>query len=433
MGRKLDALFGRKNFRTPKLKPLVNLSFSRLVILKNQKQARCSLVRTDIIQLLKLGHHDPALVRVEQLIKDQNMLDVFAMIETYCHLLADRINLIEQEKGCPEELNEAISSLIYASTRCGEFPELVELRSVFTSQYGKEFVARAVELRNNCRVNPKMIQKLSTRQPSLESRLKVLQEIASENDIVLQIEEATPVTEGNIETEQKQHQPKRESSTNSSGSMAGHVFYSFSEDMESLEGSSRKYKDVAEAAEAAFKSAAYAAAAARAAVELSRSQSHDPDDQNSRGTSPIKREVDDRLKDRSDFSESEHELIPSQMVNSDENALGKTDSIEKEIKYDGSDDDETGNEQGIERLPNNEGLDSISAYTFVDEERYKSDDAETPKARDSFFLRSEAGLEEDLEPVNSEYHTERYKIHGAKRINFEKGPSSVRTRRERGS
>lgn len=43
----------------------------------------------------------------------------------------------------------------------------------------------------------------------------------------------------------------------------------------SLEGR-QKYKDVADAAQAAFESAAYAAAAARAAVELSRSESHDP-------------------------------------------------------------------------------------------------------------------------------------------------------------
>lgn len=40
-------------------------------------------------------------------------------------------------------------------------------------------------------------------------------------------------------------------------------------------GPRRKYKDVADAAQAAFESAAYAAAAARAAVELSRSESAD--------------------------------------------------------------------------------------------------------------------------------------------------------------
>lgn len=54
-------------------------------------------------------------------------------------------------------MKEAISSLIYAASRCGEFPELKELRAIFTSRFGKEFAARAIELRNNCGVNTKVI------------------------------------------------------------------------------------------------------------------------------------------------------------------------------------------------------------------------------------------------------------------------------------
>lgn len=38
-----------------------------------------------------------------------------------------------------------------------------------------------------------------------------------------------------------------------------------------------KYKDIAGATQAAFESAAYATTIAKAAVELSRSNSHDPD------------------------------------------------------------------------------------------------------------------------------------------------------------
>lgn len=57
---------------------------------------------------------------------------------------------------CPDELEEAISGIIYAASRCGDFPELQEIRAVFTSRYGKEFADRAVELRNNCRVNHKV-------------------------------------------------------------------------------------------------------------------------------------------------------------------------------------------------------------------------------------------------------------------------------------
>lgn len=44
----------------------------------------------------------------------------------------------------------------------------------------------------------------------------------------------------------------------------------------------QKYKDVADAAQAAFESAAYAAAAARAAVELYRSEPRSPHDHNVR-------------------------------------------------------------------------------------------------------------------------------------------------------
>lgn len=56
-------------------------------------------------------------------------------------------------------MKEAIAGLLYAASRCGEFPELQEIRAVFTSHYGKEFTARAVELRNNCGVSPTVITK----------------------------------------------------------------------------------------------------------------------------------------------------------------------------------------------------------------------------------------------------------------------------------
>lgn len=37
-------------------------------------------------------------LQVEHVIKEQNMLDVFVMIESYCNLLIERVNLIEQER-----------------------------------------------------------------------------------------------------------------------------------------------------------------------------------------------------------------------------------------------------------------------------------------------------------------------------------------------
>ncbi|GAA0187253.1 hypothetical protein LIER_34541 [Lithospermum erythrorhizon] len=295
MGKKLDALLGRR-FKTKKFISIINHAISRLVVLKNQHQSRCSVAMSDVTQILKLGHHERALLRAEQVVKEQSIFDVFHMIEIYCYLLVERVSLLEHAKECPDELKEAISSLIYTATRCGEFPELQDLCSVFSSRFGKEFVDRAAELRNNCGVSPKIIQKLSTRMHTIESRVKVVREIAMENNIPLQIEEDGSSVhlekQGKVEAdEKKENQP--ETTTNSTTSPAESPEPLFDkannapEDVNILDRMSDarkmkgKYKDVAHAAQAAFESAAHAAVAARAAVELSWFDSHDPDDKKS--------------------------------------------------------------------------------------------------------------------------------------------------------
>ncbi|GFZ18955.1 hypothetical protein Acr_27g0006940 [Actinidia rufa] len=264
MGKKLDALL-RRNSKPPKLKALANL-----------------VIRSDY------GSQKPAPSPVfprpvEHVIREQNMLDVLVVIENYCHHLIDGVLLVENNRECPDELNEAISSLIFASSRCGELPELQEIKGIFTSRYGKEFVARADELRNNCRVNLKMIQKLSTRQASLESRQKLLKQIASDNGITLHLEDDGYGTteEKNTFEKEKELQPNDAENLNDLelGADANDIDEMITWDekfSESMKGR-KKYKDVAAAARDAFESAAYAAAAARAAVELSRSESWDED------------------------------------------------------------------------------------------------------------------------------------------------------------
>lgn len=89
----------------------------------------------------------------------------------------------------------------------------------------------------------------------------------------------------------KQNQPRPDAPMNPEGAEIRENLQILSEDMERVEDfadsmtGKRKYKDAADAAQAAFESAAYAAAAARAAVELSRSN---PDDQNSPNSRPRK-------------------------------------------------------------------------------------------------------------------------------------------------
>lgn len=293
------------------------------------------------------------------------MLDVFVMMEGYCQLLTERINLIEQERVCPDELKEAISSMLYASTRCGEFPELQEIRALFSSRYGKEFTARAVELRNNCGVNPKIIQKLSTRMPNLDNRMRVLKEIASENNIVLQLEEPSSVTnDGN--QNQNYNQSKAGSEQPKSSGEGLQTLPETKENEEGFSGSmkTKKYRDVADAAQAAFESAAYAAAAARAAVELSRSDPRDPDSPNPRprkifnSYDSSESKNDDEEQGQVKDPELEKENRPSKMENkgthngtehkrtmsgessdSAEDVLNASIMSDKEVAFDESDDE----------------------------------------------------------------------------------------------
>ncbi|KAJ6421438.1 hypothetical protein OIU84_028753 [Salix udensis] len=274
MRKKLDALFPRK-FNTSKFSSLAKLAISRIAILKNRKQVRVSFAKSDVIQLLNLGHQERALLCVEHVIKDQSMADAFDMMEDYIHFLVDRVVQLEKNKECPDELKEAVSSLIFASSRCGEFPELQEIRGIFTSRFGKEFAAGAVELRSNCGVNSYIIENLSGRQPSLESRMKLLKGIATENGIILNLVEDDPVVAQenfHVDHHQQQHhqQQQQQQHHHHHHHQQPNVFRE-----EELYGSSRgrKYKDVASAALDAFEAAVYAAQAARVAVELSRYES----------------------------------------------------------------------------------------------------------------------------------------------------------------
>ena len=57
----------------------------------------------------------------------------------------------------PNDINEAVSSLIYASARCGDLPELLVIRKLFGERYGQKFALTAVELLPGNLVNREVI------------------------------------------------------------------------------------------------------------------------------------------------------------------------------------------------------------------------------------------------------------------------------------
>lgn len=178
----LNQLFNRGVFGT-KCKTCLNMAISRIKLLQNKRDMQLKHMRKEIAQFLQAGQEAIARIRVEHVIREQNIWAAYEILELFCEFVLARVPIIESQKECPPELREAISSIIFSAPRCSEVPDLLQIKNLFTAKYGKEFMAAASELRPDSGVNRTIIEKLSVSAPSGEARLKVLKEIAQEYNL----------------------------------------------------------------------------------------------------------------------------------------------------------------------------------------------------------------------------------------------------------
>ncbi|XP_038699424.1 uncharacterized protein LOC119996742 isoform X2 [Tripterygium wilfordii] len=120
---------------------------------------------------------------VEHVVREEKTMAAYDLLEIYCELIVARLPIIESQKNCPIDLKEAVSSVIFASPRCADIPELMDVRKHFTAKYGKEFASAAVELRPDCGVSRLLVEKLSAKAPDGPTKIKILREIAGEHNV----------------------------------------------------------------------------------------------------------------------------------------------------------------------------------------------------------------------------------------------------------
>ncbi|CAK9217122.1 unnamed protein product [Sphagnum troendelagicum] len=177
-----DSFFGL-GFKASKCKTLLRLAMARIKLLRNKRDFQIKQLRKEIAQLLTSGQEPSAHIRVEHIFREENILAAYDILELFCELITVRLPIIESQKLCPLDLKEAISSLIFAAPRCADLPELQQIQGLFAVKYGKEFAAAATELRPDCGVNRRIIEKLSVQAPSGEVKLKLMKEIAAEHNV----------------------------------------------------------------------------------------------------------------------------------------------------------------------------------------------------------------------------------------------------------
>lgn len=292
---KLGSIF-RRDFNSSKCKTWARMTTARIKLLRNKRETVVRQMRRDVALLLQSGQDATARIRVEHVIREQNMMAANEILELFCERLVTRLSIIAKQRDCPTDLKEAISSIIFAGPRCSDIPELLAIRDIFQKKYGKDFVSAATDLRPDSGVNRLLIEKLSALNPPGELKLKVMKEIAKEYQV-----EWDP-----SETEMELLKPPEERIEGprtfvSAGSLplnpgATHSSAEAQKPTTRLSGGGdnemgTNYQDAASAAKAAADSAKNAIAAAEAAAQLAQTASYDKNSRSNMSPHLLNQEV----------------------------------------------------------------------------------------------------------------------------------------------
>ncbi|KAJ1434564.1 Vacuolar protein sorting-associated protein Ist1 [Sesbania bispinosa] len=180
-----DILFGWS--KASKCKKAIKRARCRLRLLKNKRQAIVRQLRKDLAELIQSGHEEAAINRVEQLLEDESLVAAYELLDQFCEFILTQFSYIRRNKDCPNDINEAVSSLIFASARCGDLPELCAIRKLFGKRYGEKFATTAVELSPGNLVNKQLKENLSGKSVPDDLKYRVVDEIARETCLQQQV------------------------------------------------------------------------------------------------------------------------------------------------------------------------------------------------------------------------------------------------------
>ncbi|CAL0331039.1 unnamed protein product [Lupinus luteus] len=168
----LDGLLGRSF--AAKCKSLMKLTKSRIEVIRRRRRATEKFLKKDIADLLHNGLDINAYGRAEGLMVELALSSCYDFVEQLCEFVLKRLSVMQKLSGCPDECREAVASLMFAAARFSDLPELRDLRQIFQERYDNSL---------ECYVNQKFAANLNFKSSTLEKKVCLMQEIASEFSI----------------------------------------------------------------------------------------------------------------------------------------------------------------------------------------------------------------------------------------------------------
>lgn len=141
----MGRLFG--GFSETELKTQLNLAMRRFQRAIDKKSASVRQQKREIASMLAekpYPKEEKARIRVEGLIREDNAVEAMEILQLTCRTLDENVRLFSNQNICPSDHLSCVSTLIWASKRFGDIPELKEIRHQFRSKYGKRFDEAAI-------------------------------------------------------------------------------------------------------------------------------------------------------------------------------------------------------------------------------------------------------------------------------------------------
>lgn len=154
--------FWGPTFNKNETKVALKTAAIRIRLQKSKKVEQNKLEKQNIIKLVQEGKDEQARIRVEYVIKTDNVVEASDILILFCEKLQSRLDLIEISDSPPEDIVEAVHTIMWASSRM-DIPELVKIRQQFTLRWSRKDRPFIADL---AYVNPSIMEKLSIQQPS---------------------------------------------------------------------------------------------------------------------------------------------------------------------------------------------------------------------------------------------------------------------------
>ncbi|KAK7398942.1 hypothetical protein VNO78_10116 [Psophocarpus tetragonolobus] len=168
----LDGILGR-GF-TAKCKSLIKLTKSRIDVIRRKRRATEKFLKKDIADLLLNGLDINAYGRAEGLVVELTLSSCYGFVQQCCEFVLNHLPAMQKLSACPEECRMAVSSLMFGAARFSDLPELRVLRQIFQEKYGNSM---------ECYVNQEFAANLNFKSSTLDNKVSLMQEIASEFSI----------------------------------------------------------------------------------------------------------------------------------------------------------------------------------------------------------------------------------------------------------